>query len=118
MGNDIAKVANEGRVGVGGGDEDIKATFCIGKRVGVAVMAGQDIIDDGERGMTSTNDDAVAILGLEWGGFWNHLGFLEKDSKETGKLRMRNKGYCTRQTRNGSAVGQVETHLNSYYHDE
>ena len=40
MRNDIAKVAYEGRIRVSGGDEDIKATFGIGKRVGVAVMAG------------------------------------------------------------------------------
>lgn len=40
MRNDIAKMANEGGVRVGGGEEDIKATFGISKRVGVAVMAG------------------------------------------------------------------------------
>ena len=40
MGDDIAEVANEGGVRVSGGDEDIKATFGIGKRVGVAVMTG------------------------------------------------------------------------------
>ena len=66
--------------------------------------------------MTSANNEAVAILELEWGGFWDHLDFLEKDSKGAGKLGMRNKGHCTRQTRKRSAIGQVETHLNSYYH--
>ncbi len=116
MRDDIAEVTNEGGVEVSGGEEDIKATFGIGKRVGVAVMAGQDIIDDGKRGMASTNNEAMAVLGLEWGGFWNHLDFLEEDSKGAGKLGMRNKGHCARQTRKQSAIGQVETHLNSYYH--
>lgn len=116
MRNDIAEMANESGVEVGGGEKDIKATFCISKRVGVAVMAGQDIIDDGKRGMTSANNEAVAILGLEWGGFWNHLDFLEEDSKGTGKSGMRNMRHCTGQTRKRSAIGQVETHLNSYYH--
>ena len=68
-------------VGFNGGDEDIKATFSIGKRVRVAVMAGQDIIDDGERGMSSTDDDAVAIHELRWGGFCRHWDFLGKDSR-------------------------------------
>ena len=50
------------------------------------------------------------------GDILRHLDFLEEDSKGTGKLGMRNKGHCTRQTRKRSAIGQVETHLNSYYH--
>ena len=69
MGNDIAEVADEGRVGLSGGDVDIEATFGIRKRVRVAVMAGHDVIDDGERGVTSANNEAVAILVLEWEGF-------------------------------------------------
>ena len=72
MRDDIAEVANDIGVAVNGGDEDIEATFGIGKRVRVAVMAGQDIIDDGERGMTSADDDAVAVHELGWGGFWEH----------------------------------------------
>lgn len=40
MRDDSAEVANDLGVAVNGGDEDIEATFSIGKRVRVAVMVG------------------------------------------------------------------------------
>ena len=74
--------------------------------------------------MRGVDDDDVFIDTRRRGDHMNgilgdvlrHLGFLEKDSKETGKSGMRNKGHCTRQTRKRSAIGQVETHLDSYHH--
>ena len=74
--------------------------------------------------MRSVDDDDVFIDTRRRGDHMNgilrdilrHLDFLEKDSKETGKSEVRNKGHCTRQTRKRSTIGQVETHLNSYHH--
>ncbi len=119
----IADETNDRRVKLVRSKDNLFGWTTRGKFNRMKTVSEEDSRKSGEA-MGGVDDDDVFIdtrrrrdhMNGILGDILRHLGFLEKDSKETGKLGMRNKGHCTRQTRKRSAIGQVETHLNSYYH--
>lgn len=121
----VADDTNNGRMKLVRSEDNLFRWTTRGKLNRMKTVGKKDSRESGEA-MGRVDDDGVFIDTRRRGDHMNgilgdilgHLDFLEKDSKGTGKLGMRNKGHCTRQTRKRSAIGQVETHLNSYYHDE
>ena len=119
----VADDTNNGRVELVRSEDNLFRCTTRGKLNRVKAVRKENSRESGEA-MGGVDDNGVFVDTRRRGDHMNgilgdilrHLDFLEKDSRGTGKLGMRNKGHCTRQTRKRSAIRQVETHLNSYYH--